>query len=56
MEFGVVPHDHWYVPSWIDEQKAADARKKMEEDGVIYGGTLSSFRSRWNARALSHLM
>ncbi|KAG9312396.1 alpha-1,2-mannosyltransferase [Chiua virens] len=40
MEFGIIPHDHWYAPSWIDEQKAADARKKMEEDKVIYGGSL----------------
>lgn len=38
MEFGVIPHDHWYQPSWIDEEKAEAARKKMEEDNVIYGG------------------
>lgn len=38
MEFGTIPHDHWYAPPWIDEQKAADAMKKMAEDNVIYGG------------------
>lgn len=45
MEFGIIPRDHWYAPSWIDARKAADARKKMEEDNIIYGGTLSNFRS-----------
>ncbi|KAH0835482.1 glycosyltransferase family 15 protein [Lanmaoa asiatica] len=40
MEFGIIPHDHWYPPSWIDEQKAADARKEMEAANIIYGGTL----------------
>lgn len=39
MEFGIIPRDHWDAPSWIDEQKAADARKKMEENNIIYGGT-----------------
>ncbi|KAH7886560.1 alpha-1,2-mannosyltransferase [Phlebopus sp. FC_14] len=41
MEFGLIPADHWYPPSWIDEQKAEDARKKMAEDGIIYGDSLS---------------
>ncbi|KAG6332510.1 hypothetical protein ID866_6580 [Astraeus odoratus] len=40
MEFGVIPHDHWYQPSWIDEEKAAASRKQMEADGIIYGGML----------------
>lgn len=38
MEFGVIPHDHWYAPESIDEEKAANGRKKMEEDNIIYGG------------------
>ncbi|KIJ62421.1 glycosyltransferase family 15 protein [Hydnomerulius pinastri MD-312] len=37
MEFGTIPKEHWYAPPWIDEQKAAAARKKMGEDGIIYG-------------------
>ncbi|KIJ05180.1 glycosyltransferase family 15 protein, partial [Paxillus involutus ATCC 200175] len=41
MEFGLIPHDHWNAPSWIDEQKATEARKKMGEDGIIYGDNLS---------------
>jgi len=39
VEFGVIPHDHWYQPDWIDEDKASKARKQMEEENVIYGGT-----------------
>ncbi|KAN0077987.1 glycosyltransferase family 15 protein [Tylopilus felleus] len=41
MEFGIIPPEHWYQPSWIDEQRATDVRKKMEADSIIYGGSLS---------------
>jgi len=41
VEFGLIPHDHWYQPDWIDEDKASKARKEMEENNVIYGGSLS---------------
>lgn len=40
MEFGIIPRDFWYQPSWIDEEKATAARKQMEADNVIYGGVL----------------
>lgn len=39
VEFGVIPHDHWYQPDWIDEEKASAAREQMEKNNVIYGGT-----------------
>jgi len=39
VEFGVIPHDNWYQPDWIDEEKASAARQQMEKDNVIYGGT-----------------
>lgn len=42
-EFGLIPEEHWSYPEWIDQKKAAEARKKLEEDGVIYGG-LESYR------------
>jgi alpha 1,2-mannosyltransferase len=35
--YGQIPHDHWYQPSWIDEDKATKARLKMIEEKVIYG-------------------
>lgn len=38
VEFGLIPHDHWYQPDWIDEDKASKSRKEMEEKNVIYGG------------------
>lgn len=40
VKFGLIPKEHWSVPSWIDEEKAAVLRKKMGEDGVIYGDSL----------------
>ncbi|KAI0067471.1 glycosyltransferase family 15 protein [Artomyces pyxidatus] len=41
VSFGLIPPDMWYQPSWIDEEKATAARLKMEEDNIIYGGSLS---------------
>jgi alpha 1,2-mannosyltransferase len=41
MEFGVIPHEHWFAPSWIDEERAAETRRKMAADGVIYGDSLT---------------
>ncbi|KAJ7604054.1 glycosyltransferase family 15 protein [Mycena polygramma] len=40
IEFGLIPHDHWYQPDSIDEPKAAALRKQMHENHVIYGGSL----------------
>jgi len=40
VEFGVIPHDHWYQPAWIDEEKASAAREQMAKNNVIYGGSL----------------
>jgi alpha 1,2-mannosyltransferase len=31
----------WSYPSWINQTEALHARKKMEEDKVIYGGSES---------------
>ncbi|KAG5350041.1 hypothetical protein C0989_000520 [Termitomyces sp. Mn162] len=41
MEFGLIPRDHWFQPEWIDEKKAAASRNKMEEEKIIYGGSVS---------------
>ncbi|KAG6848634.1 hypothetical protein H0H93_015320 [Arthromyces matolae] len=40
MEFGLIPHDHWFQPDWIDEPKATASRKKMQEENIIYGGSV----------------
>jgi hypothetical protein len=39
--FGIIPHDHWYQPDWIDEEKAEAGRNQLVDQGVIYGGTSS---------------
>jgi len=41
VEFGLIPHDHWFQPDWIDEDKATKSRNAMAEKGIIYGGSLS---------------
>jgi alpha 1,2-mannosyltransferase len=41
VHFGQIPEEHWYQPSWINETRATEERDKMEEEGVIYGGSLS---------------
>ncbi|KAJ7723714.1 glycolipid 2-alpha-mannosyltransferase-domain-containing protein [Mycena olivaceomarginata] len=40
VEFGLIPKEHWYQPDWIDEERARASRKKMEEEHVIYGGSV----------------
>lgn len=39
--YGKIPREHWSYPEWIDQEKAAAERKKMEEKKVIYGGSES---------------
>ena len=36
-KYGLVPKEHWSYPDFIDQEKAAECRKKMTEDGIIYG-------------------
>ena len=38
VKFGVIPHDHWYQPDWIDEDKAKKGRQELVRNKVIYGG------------------
>ncbi|KAF7793212.1 hypothetical protein EIP86_004321 [Pleurotus ostreatoroseus] len=38
--FGLIPHDDWYQPDWIDENKAKEEREKMVKNKVIYGGSV----------------
>ncbi|CAH00076.1 mannosyltransferase KTR3 [Kluyveromyces lactis] len=40
-KFGVIPKEHWSFPDWIDQDKAAEVRKQMKEDGIIYGDSVS---------------
>lgn len=47
VHFGLIPHDHWYQPDWIDEEKASAARDEMVRNQVIYGGM-------WMSRHTAH--
>ncbi|KAK7014851.1 glycosyltransferase family 15 protein [Favolaschia claudopus] len=40
VQFGLIPHDHWFQPDWIDETRASAARAEMQKNNVIYGGSL----------------
>ena len=46
VQFGLIPHDHWYQPDWIDEEKATAARNEMVRNQVIYGGASVSVPSQ----------
>lgn len=39
--FGQIPHEHWYQPDWVDEEKAKAGRDKMVKNNIIYGGSVS---------------
>ncbi|PJF17139.1 hypothetical protein PSACC_03031 [Paramicrosporidium saccamoebae] len=41
VQFGKVPEEHWSYPEWIDQEKAAKARKAMGDKGIVYGGSES---------------
>jgi hypothetical protein len=45
-----VPEEHWGFPSWINQTRAAEVRKEMEEADIIYGGSASyRFMCRYNS-------
>ncbi|ODQ64661.1 glycosyl transferase [Nadsonia fulvescens var. elongata DSM 6958] len=41
VKFGKIPKEHWGFPDWIDQEKSSDERIRLEEENVIYGGSLS---------------
>jgi len=57
VHFGLIPEEHWYQPSWINETKAKEERDKMEEENIIYGGSVS-YRNmcRFNSGVRSTLL
>lgn len=42
VEFGLIPHDDWYQPVSIDEERASKAREEMVAANIIYGGSVPS--------------
>jgi alpha 1,2-mannosyltransferase len=39
--YGLIPHDHWFQPSWVNETLASENRNKMKAEGVLYGDLVS---------------
>ena len=39
--YGVIPKQDWEYPTWIDQQRSEDGRARLEQEGVVYGGSLS---------------
>ncbi|CCE81366.1 Piso0_001266 [Millerozyma farinosa CBS 7064] len=42
-KYAQIPKEHWSYPEWLDLEKAAQSRKDLKEQGVIYGD-LESYR------------
>ncbi|KAK6455862.1 glycolipid 2-alpha-mannosyltransferase [Scheffersomyces xylosifermentans] len=40
-KYGTIPKEHWSYPDWIDKEKAAESRRKMKEEKIIYGDSES---------------
>lgn len=38
---GRIPREHWSYPDWIDQEKAAQVRQEMGNQGIIYGDSES---------------
>lgn len=36
--FGLIAHDDWFQPDWIDEERAKAGRDDLVRQKVIYGG------------------
>jgi alpha 1,2-mannosyltransferase len=36
VSFGVIPHEHWFQPEWIDEERAREGRERLKDQP--YGG------------------
>lgn len=39
--YGLIPPEHWYQPSHIDESRAAHFRQLLVDEDIIYGGSVS---------------
>ncbi|KAI8880642.1 glycosyltransferase family 15 protein [Backusella circina FSU 941] len=41
VHYGLIPTEHWSYPDWIDQGYAAQTRKQMAEENIVYGGSES---------------
>lgn len=49
--YGIIPHEHWSYPSWIDQDQALAARESRKFQNVVYGQS-ESYRHmcRYNSK------
>jgi len=49
--YGIIPHEHWSYPDWIDQDRARAVRESPKFAGVVYGGS-ESYRHmcRYNSK------
>ncbi|KAF8559599.1 glycosyltransferase family 15 protein [Imleria badia] len=45
ISFGVIPHEHWFQPDWIDEARAREGRDRLVRQNIIYGGQFNLYRN-----------
>jgi len=38
VSFGLIPHEDWFQPDWIDEEKAKAGRKALAKQDIVYAG------------------
>ncbi|KAJ1834901.1 hypothetical protein LPJ63_001557, partial [Coemansia sp. RSA 2711] len=41
VHYGQIPSEHWSYPEYINQTRASEARAKMKQDDVMYGGSES---------------
>ncbi|KAG0134258.1 nucleotide-diphospho-sugar transferase [Tuber indicum] len=39
-KYGLIPHEHWSFPDWIDQDKAKKVREDMAQRKIIYGDSI----------------
>jgi len=40
VQFGLIPHDHWFQPDWIEETRASQGRWNLIFKGIIYADSV----------------
>lgn len=51
VRYGIIPHEHWSYPDYVDQQRAKEYRESEEAKSIIYGDSESyRFMCRYNSR------
>jgi hypothetical protein len=46
VQHGLIPHDQWSIPEWIDQDKFRSSMKDFSDRNIIYGGSESYRHSK----------